>query len=131
MLITAACIMIVYQSDPGGPIDDRVAEMASHDCLYAITAERCASACTMYLDRLACIAPDTELYFHGTTPLPGEEPLTAEEWEAGTRLLASYYPPEIAGPYLREWRYGEVEMIGQSLIDAGLAAECRWLEQVQ
>jgi len=87
----------------------------------------------MYLhpERLACVARDTVFFFHGTKPLPGEAPLTEDEWDAGTRFLASYYPPEIAGPYLDDWRHREVEMRGQSLIDAGLAAECRWLEQVQ
>jgi hypothetical protein len=131
MLTTAACIMIVYETDFGGPIADRMAEMASHDCAYAITADRCESACTFYLDpdRLACVAPDTVFGFHGPMPGEGRPPLTPERFDELSQLIASHYPPEIAGPYLRDWRHGEVEMRGQSIIDAGLAAECRWLGQ--
>ena len=133
MLATAACLMIVYETDHGGSIRDRMAEMASHDCAYAITADRCASACTFYLDpdRLACVARDTVFMFHGPVARPGDPPITPEEFDELTRLIASHYPPEIADPFLREWRHGEVEMLGQSIIDAGLAAECRWLGQVQ
>lgn len=105
VLLATPASALVIRNDPGGPVAERVAQIAT----LSTTGQtvkilgRCASSCTMLLS-IACVAPSARLGFHGpSSQYPGIA-LPPAEFERVSRQMATHYPPAIRTWFLREAR---------------------------
>ncbi|WP_210527767.1 hypothetical protein [Rubellimicrobium arenae] len=114
--------------DPGGSVALRVIEIGALEARQQEKRVRgeCLSACTMYLGlSTACFDPDAVLGFHGPRLAFGLR-MSAMQFEAISRTMASYYPPRIAKRFLEDWRYSDhlVRIPAARLIARGEARAC-------
>lgn len=119
----------IVRADSGGSVQKRLKD------IYALRTEQrrveirgstCLSSCTMLLGLPdTCISPETVFGFHG--PSRQGQPLSQQEFEQVSRIIASQYPPEIQFWYLDKARYALAEMnlrTGADLIAIGAATPC-------
>lgn len=114
--------------DPGGSIAFRMLEIRLLEARGEQKRIRgeCLSACTLYLGlSTACFDPDAVLGFHGPTLAFGLR-MSAEQFEAITTAMASYYPPRLAQLFLEDWRHSDrfARIPARELIDRGEALPC-------
>lgn len=114
--------------DPGGSLALRVMEIG---LLEARREEKrvggeCLSACTLYLGlSTACFEDGAVLGFHGPRLAFGRT-MSGRQFDAVSRVMASYYPPRIARRFLEDWRHrdGFVRVPARELIERGEARAC-------
>ncbi|MBW7922545.1 MAG: hypothetical protein H3C51_10645 [Rubellimicrobium sp.] len=91
---------IIIGDDRGGGLNTRarlVEQMRAAHVRVEIRGSICYSACTMYLGAGdVCISPQTTFGFHG--PTRDGRPMSADDAERWSRVMARYYPDG-----LRQW----------------------------
>jgi len=114
--------VLAISNDMGGALPEYEAQywsaaFAARD--VAITG-KCYSACTIWL-KSACVTRNASLGFHHAIGVPPSH----RDWDATTRWIASYYPPQIAQWFLSQARYSAavVTLSGSEAIRMG-AREC-------
>lgn len=119
--------VIVVGNDRGGVIRHRVAEIEGirkSGLKVAITGSVCLSSCTMYLGVAGtCVSPRTTFGFHG--PSRSGRPLSQDQFEHWSRVMASFYPEPIQSWYLSKARnriQGYYKVKGRALIRMGVPA---------
>lgn len=112
-------------NDRGGDVETRMREIQFASIHYQkieIGGEVCLSSCTMFLGlSQVCVHPNTRFGFHG--PTDHGAPLNRERFEYWSKLIASYYPPQLRSWYMTEARYltkGYYSLSGKHLIRMGL-----------
>jgi hypothetical protein len=112
--VFAAPGTLVIKNDLGGPVAERVAQIERLRSAGARVEIRgtCTSACTMFLGLPnACVDPSARLGFHGPRTQFYGVPLPPKDFERWSKVMASYYPPQIARWFLRKARYDIIGMI--------------------
>lgn len=119
---------LIILSDPGGYIVERELFMESIDPQVSIElADKCYSACTMYLSRPnVCVFPSTILFFHG--PARKKTPLSKEEFDRDSIRMARHYPAPIAEWFMSTGRHVQGNQFytvrGSELIEKKLVRDC-------
>ena len=118
---------LVVRNDPGGLLTTRltqIRQLASSGRPVRIEGRYCYSTCTMLITLPgACVDPETVFGFHG--PSRFGAPLTPEEFENASRVIAAHYPAPLRDWYLREGRMtisGFYRISGAELIRLGVRA---------
>jgi len=106
--------------DPGGGIISRTQDIARSPPV-PLTNILCESACTMRLRR-DCVGEGAVFMFHG--PWRIHPPLSEQEFDHYSRVMAQYYPPALAEWFMREGRFGNHYLSGETLIERGWANAC-------
>lgn len=79
----------------------------------------CLSSCTMYLGLDdVCVDAAAVLMFHGPYGLNG--PISDQEYRAGVRFMAGYYPPQIADWFVSVGHNGTHWFSGRAMIAWGV-----------
>lgn len=112
-------------NDRGGDVETRMREIQFASLHYQkieIGGEVCLSSCTIFLGLpQVCVHPNTRFGFHG--PTDHGAPLNQERFEYWSKLIASYYPPQLQHWYMTKARYltkGYFSLSGKYLIRLGL-----------
>jgi len=113
------------EGDRGGVISDRLLEITrlrGTARRVEITGTLCLSACTLYLGlSQTCVNGDTRFGFHGPTHFGS--PLSPQDFDYWSAVVARQYPPRLRRWYLREGRArteGWYEMTGAELAGFGV-----------
>ncbi|WP_380058828.1 hypothetical protein ACFE33_15545 (plasmid) [Falsihalocynthiibacter sp. SS001] len=119
---------LVVRNDVGGDLRARVRhieELAKSGVAVEIRGRYCMSACTMYLGLARiCVAPNVKFGFHGPTSSIYGISLSPQDFEAWSRIMASYYPEPIKEWFLDKGRnvtVGFYELSGADLVKLGVA----------
>ena len=113
---------LAIANDMGGALPDYEAQYwsAAFAAREVTITGKCYSACTIWL-KSACITRSASLGFHHAVGIPPSH----RDWDATTRWIASYYPPQIAQWFLSQARFSSSMVIlgGSEAIRMG-AREC-------
>ena len=119
----------IVQSDSGGSVKKRLEDIYAlriSQRRVEIRGAACLSSCTLLLGLSnACVSPTTVFGFHG--PSRRGRPLSKQQFEQVSRIIAAQYPPEIQFWYLNEARFALADMnmrTGAELIAIGAASPC-------
>lgn len=117
---------LVVTQDYGGDIaarSQRIAQMYATGQSVAVTSGKCLSACTMYLGLPGtCVGPNAVFGFHGPAGVGGR-PLSAADFDAWSRIMSIYYPPQLRDWFMSEARYrtsNYIPVSGAQLIRMGV-----------
>lgn len=117
----------IVMNDRGGVVSQRKAEIqkiAAAGGRVEIRGRVCLSSCTMYLGAPdVCVYPTTSFGFHG--PSNHGRPLGSKQFEYWSKVIASFYPADLARWYMKTARYidkGYYNLTGAQLIALGISA---------
>jgi len=116
----------VVTNDRGGLLGQRAEEIRTLERTRQRVELRgeCLSACTMYLKLPnACVAPDAIFGFHG--PSWYGQPLSADQFEAFSNLMARHYREPLRSWFMNTARYrtrSYYQITGRQLIEMGYTA---------
>lgn len=122
--LVAAKRAVVIRNDLGGDVGaraNRIAAMRAAGQHVEIRGAVCYSACTMYLSLPeSCVSPQTEFGFHG--PSFYGLPLSPEQFEFWSQVIARHYPDTLRAWYLRVGRHSAtmIRIRGSELIRLGV-----------
>lgn len=111
----------IIGDDFGGSVSDRaakVSQMRLSGAEVVINGQVCMSACTMYLGAGdVCVSDHTVFVFHGPYSNP---PLTKEDFDFWSSVMASYYPNELANWFMKEGRHRTYKLNASDLASKGV-----------
>lgn len=105
----------VITYDMGGRLMDRIIhiEVLRGGAVPVRIEGVCVSACTLYLGLpKTCVLPTAVLGFHGPRPDDPAQPVDPATWYMWSRVMASYYPPQLRAWFMAVGRH----MIGPEFI---------------
>ncbi|SFP42191.1 hypothetical protein [Tranquillimonas alkanivorans] len=116
---------LVVSTDRGGVIGERVTAIDRIRALrqrVEIRGPLCLSSCTMLLGAGdVCVDPDAKLGFHG--PSLYGRPLTEDQFDYWSEIMATYYPEPLRRWFMKEARFriaGYYTVTGENVIELGV-----------
>jgi len=126
--VKGGLVPLIIRDDPGGDISaraDQIRNLRQSGRRVEIKGAFCLSACTMYLGLAnLCIAPNVRFGFHGPGSAHYGIALARAEYEHWSRVMASFYPPDLRKWFMQTGRtitVGFYEFSGRDLIKTGIA----------
>lgn len=131
---TAGRTVYITHDDPGGNIaarDAYINELNRRGMRVELTADYCASACTMFLGvEDMCVSPQTIFGFHGPAVqgFIGRVPLDGLSAYLSSQTIAGHYPQPLRRAFMARYRHiingPMAEMRGEEMIARGWVEAC-------